>query len=216
MAGMLSLDPLNTAVVVVDMQNDFCHPDGYYAKVGRDVSALAATIAPVTALIARARAAGCSIFYTRLVYDPRLGAMEERHAIRPKRWTASGERLLPGTWGAAVVDELAPSAADVVIDKPGYSAFDSTELERLLADRRVRAVVLCGVVTYACVLATAFAAFDRGLDVILASDAAGSWNAGLGQATADIVDLLLGHAVVIDDINFVPAKDAVVSGTSQG
>ena len=212
---MLNLDPWTTAVVVVDMQNDFCHPGGYYAKVGRDVSTLAATIAPVAALIARARAAGTCIFYTRLVYDPRLGAMEERHAIRPKRWTASGERLLPGSWGAAVVDDLTPRAADVVIDKPGYSAFDSTELEHLLVDRRIRAVVLCGVVTYACVLATAFAAFDRGFDVVLAADAAGSWNAGLGHATADIVDLLLGHAVVIDDINFMPAKDAVASETLQ-
>jgi nicotinamidase-related amidase len=213
---MLSLNPLTTAVVVVDMQNDFCHADGYYAKTGRDISALAAVIAPVAALVVRARAANSPIFYTRLVYDGRGGAMEERHAIRPKRWTASGKRLEPGTWGAAIVDELAPDAADVVVDKAGYSAFDSTDFERQLAGRRIRAVVLCGVVTYACVLATAFSAFDRGFDVVLAADAAGSWNAGLGLATSDIVDLLLGHSVGINEVSFVPAKGTLLSNVPQG
>jgi nicotinamidase-related amidase len=213
---MLSLDPLTTAVVVVDMQNDFCHADGYYAKAGRDVSPLVAAVAPVAALIARARAAGSAIYYTRLVHDSRLGAMEERHALRPKRWTTSGKRLQAGTWGAAVVDELAPAAADIVIDKAGYSAFESTELERHLTDRRTRAVVLCGVVTYACILATAFSAFDRGFDVVLAADAAGTWNAGLGHATSDIVDLLLGHSVVINEINFSSARGARVSNTLYG
>jgi nicotinamidase-related amidase len=212
---MLSLDPLTTAVVVVDMQNDFCHADGYYAKVGRDISALAAAVAPVAALIARARVASCPIFYTRLIYDSRIGAMEERHAIRPKHWTASGKRLEIGTWGAAVVDELAPGTADVVIDKMGYSAFDSTELERHLTDCGIRTVVLCGVVTYACVLATAFSAFDRGLDVVLAADSVGSWNAGLGHAASDIVDLLLGHSVVMDEIDFIGAQSAPVSNTLQ-
>ena len=213
---MIGLEPSSTAVIAVDMQNDFCHADGYYAKGGRDVSALAAAVAPVAALLARARAVGAAVFFTRLLHDDRRGAMEERHAIRPKRWTASGVRLKPGTWGAAIVDELAPGAADVVIDKAGYSAFDATELERQLTDRGIRTVVLCGVVTYACVLATAFSAFDRGFDVILAADAAGSWNADLGQATSDIVDLLLGHSVTIDEIDFVPTQGALVCDTLQG
>jgi nicotinamidase-related amidase len=202
---MLSLDPATTAVVVVDMQNDFCHANGYYTKAGRDVSGLAGAVAPVRALVERARAAGGTIVYTRLVHDSSRGAMEERHALRPKRWTASGKRLLPGTWGADVVDALAPAATDIVIDKTGYSAFDATALEQLLRERGIRTIVLCGVVTYACVLATGFSAFDRGFDVVLAADAAGSWNATLGHATSDIVDLLLGMSVLMADISFTAA-----------
>jgi nicotinamidase-related amidase len=205
---MLELDPATTAVVVVDMQNDFCHADGYYAKAGRDVSALAAAVAPVRALVERARDAGGTIVYTRLVHDSSRGAMEERHLLRPKRWTASGQRLLPGTWGADVVDALAPAGADIVIDKAGYSAFDATGLEQRLTERGIRTVVLCGVVTYACVLATGFSAFDRGFDVVLAADAAGSWNAALGHATSDIVDLLLGMSVAIGDVAFAAAPAA--------
>jgi nicotinamidase-related amidase len=213
---MLELDPATTAVVVVDMQNDFCHADGYYAKAGRDVSALAATVAPVCALVERARAAGGTIVYTRLVHDSSRGAMEERHALRPKRWTASGKRLLPGTWGADVVDALAPAPTDIVIDKAGYSAFEATALEPRLRERGIRTIVLCGVVTYACVLATGFSAFDRGFDVVLAADAAGSWNAALGLAASDIVDLLLGMSVLIGDISFMAAPAARSSHMKQG
>ena len=213
---MIGLEPSTTAVIAVDMQNDFCHVDGYYGRLGRDICALSAAVAPVAALLGRARAAGATVFFTRLVHDDLRGAMEARHALQPKRWTSSGERLKPGTWGAAIVDELAPHAADVVIDKVGYSAFEATELERELRDRGIRTVVLCGVVTYACVLATAFSAFDRDFDVVLAADAAGSWNAGLGHSSSDIVDLLLGHAVTIDAIDFAVTQPAAVSGTLQG
>jgi nicotinamidase-related amidase len=193
------VNPARAALVIVDMQNDFCSADGYYAAAGRDISELAAAIGPVAALLAKARAAGMTIVFTRLVHDAR-GAMEERHELRPKRWSASGKRLQPGSWGADMVDRLKPMPGEIVIDKAGYSAFDATSLEEELRRRGVKTLILCGVVTYACVLATGFSAFDRGFDVILASEAAGSWKPELGAATEQIVDLLLGHSVSIDDI----------------
>lgn len=198
----MNIDPARAALVVVDMQNDFCKAGGYYAAAGRDISALAAAIEPVAALLARARAAGLTIVFTRLVHDEVRGAMEERHDLRPKRWTASGKRLLPGSWGADVVEELQPMPGEIVIDKAGYSAFDDTDLEAELVRRGVKTLVLCGVVTYACVLATGFSAFDRGFDVVLANEAAGSWKPELGSATQEIVDLLLGHAVPVSEIAF--------------
>jgi nicotinamidase-related amidase len=202
---MIGIDPARTALVVVDMQNDFCDAAGYYGRAGRDISALAAAVEPVAGLLDRAREAGMTVVFTRLIHDEKRGAMEERHALRPKRWTTSGERLRPGTWGADVVDRLLPRQGEVIVDKVGYSAFDDTILEREMRNRGITTLVIAGVVTYACVLATAFSAFDRGFDVILAADAAGSWNAGLGQATGDIVDLLLGHAVPISDID-IPVR----------
>jgi nicotinamidase-related amidase len=193
-----------TALVVVDMQNDFCHPDGYYARAGRDIAALAASVAPVRALLDRCRRAGATVAFTRLIHDKRRGAMEERHAIRPLRWTASGTRLLSGSWGADVVDELRPLDGEIVIDKAGYSAFDDTRLEAELRSRGVTTLILAGVVTYACVLATGFSAFDRGFDVLLATEAVGSWNAALGANTSEIVDSLLGRAMTSDLIAIAP------------
>ncbi|MBV8911831.1 MAG: cysteine hydrolase [Acetobacteraceae bacterium] len=193
-----------SALVIVDMQNDFCMPGGYYARQGRDISGLHAAITPTAALLARARGSGMHVAFTRLVYDPARGAMEERHRIRPLRWSASGGRLLPGTWGSAVVDALAPLPTEIVIDKHGYSAFDETGLEQQLKARGVRTLVFAGVVTYACVLASAFAAFDRGFDVLIARESVGTWVDRLGEATHDIVEFLLGRSLVSERIAITP------------
>src|ERR1043165_387321 len=91
---MICIDPATTALVIVDMQNDFCSADGYYATIGRDISKLAACAGPVAGLLARARQARMTIVFTRLLYDDARGSMEERHTIRPRRWTASGKRLM--------------------------------------------------------------------------------------------------------------------------
>ena len=104
---------------------------------------------------------------------------------------------------ANTIDVEAASTALIVVDKVGYSAFEGTGLEKELRARGIRTVVMTGVVTYACVLATAFSAFDRDFDVILATDAVGSWNDELGARTADIVDLLLGVAVPAGGINIL-------------
>jgi nicotinamidase-related amidase len=202
----ICVDPATTALIVVDMQNDFCSADGYYASVGRDISQLAACAAPVSALLARARQAGMTVAFTRLLYDEKHGSMEDRHTIRPRRWTASGKRLMPGTRGANVIDAIAPRNDEIILDKTGYSAFEGTGLEQQLRERKIKTVIMAGVVTYACVLATAFSAFDRGFDVILATDAVGSWKEDLGVKTADIVDLLLGVAVPASEIEFGAAS----------
>ena len=202
MTDTLTLDPATTALVVVDLQNDFCTKGGYYEAAGKDVSALHAAVAPSIALLERARAAGLSVVFTRIVLDTSAGPTEERHRLRPKRWFSSGTRLVPGTWGAALVDRLAPEPGDLVVDKHGYSAFHGTDLEAHLQARGVRTLLLCGVVTYACVLATGFAAFDRGFDVVMAADATGSWVETLGPASSEIVDLLLGHSVASASIVF--------------
>lgn len=200
---MLQIDPDHCAVLAVDMQNDFCHRDGHYSRAGEDVSRFA--VAPATRLVGRARTAGATIAYTRLVYDPTVGAMQDRHAIKPRHWIPKGRRLEPGSWGAAIVDALAPLPQDVVVDKPGYSAFEGTDLESELRQRGVTTLVVCGVVTYACVLATAFAAFDKGFDVALARDATGSWSDDLGHTAARIIDLLMGQSLSSDEIEFAGA-----------
>lgn len=209
---MVSVDPSECAVLAVDMQNDFCHRDGHYGHSGEDVSQFVATIEPVARLVAKARDVGATIAFTRLVYDPVAGAIEERHTIKPRHWIPKGRRLQPGTWGAAIIDVLAPSPDDIVIDKPAYSAFEATDLEAQLRKRGVTTLIICGVVTYACVLATAFSAFDKGFDVLLAQDATGSWNDELGEATTKIVDLLMGQSVSINDIAFAAATKRTARG----
>ena len=203
----LTFDPATTALVVIDMQNDFCDAGGFYARIGRDISAFAAVIEPIHAMAARVRAAGMPVVFTRLVHDPVRGAMEERHILRPKLWSTSGKRLMPGSDGADVVAGLPVQDGDIVIDKSGYSAFAGTDLAAQLRQRGIRTLLFCGVVTYACVLSSAFAAFDEDFDVVLLDDLTGTWDAQLGQGTGRIVDLLLGHTVPSDTLIFqTPAE----------
>jgi nicotinamidase-related amidase len=199
-AAGLRLDPATTALIVVDMQNDFCHRDGFYARQGQDIAGLQAPVPAIAALLERARATGATVVFTRILRDPATGPVESARRLVPKRWFSHGERLIAGSWGAAVIDALAPRDDEPVIDKHGYSAFHRTDLAERLHAKGVRDIVFCGVVTYACVLASAFAAFDQGFGVVLARDAAGSWIETLGHASEDVVDLLLGHAVPVDQI----------------
>ncbi|MFE9959287.1 cysteine hydrolase family protein [Micromonospora sp. NPDC005299] len=201
-APAIRADPARTALVIVDMQNDFCHPSGYYAGAGRDISALHATIGPVRRLRDRAHDAAVPVVFTRLLHDTARGPMERRHDLVPRRWTASGRRLEPGSWGADIVADLTPRPDELVVDKAGYSAFDGTGLERWLRERQIKTLLLAGVVGYACVLATGFAAFDRDFDVLLVSDAVGSWEPELGRSALSIADLLLGCAAPADEIVF--------------
>lgn len=196
----VTLDPASTAVLVVDMQNDFCHPDGFYAKNGQDIAGLAAPVPAIATLVDTARRTGARVIYTRIVRHPVTGPVEVRHKLVPKRWFSYGDRLMAGSWGADIVGALAPRPDDLVIDKHGYSAFHKTTLADMLRSTNVQTLVLSGVVTYACVLATAFQAFDLGFDVVLADDASGSWYDHLGRATGDIVDLLLGHTIPVSAI----------------
>jgi ureidoacrylate peracid hydrolase len=203
---LTSIPAATAALVVVDMQNDFCHPDGYYASIGRDISALTGAIAGVGKMVDLARDHGVAIVFTELIHDDAQGAIEERHRIKPRKWSASGRRLVRGTWGAELVDECRPSPGDIVIQKHGYSAFEGTELEQLLRERGITTLVVCGVVTYACVLATVFSGFDKGFDVCLVSDAVGSWSDDLGGSSAEIVELLIGRAVEASQIEFDPTS----------
>lgn len=197
----IAVDARTTALIVVDMQNDFCTEGGYSHKsLGRDVASLARPTAPIRALIGRARDAGMAVIFTRLIHDEQRGAIEERHELIPRRWVSSGRRYIDGSWGAEIIDELRPNEADLVIDKVGYSAFEDTILEEQLRARGIRTIVLTGVVTYACVLSTAFSAFDRGFDVVVVSDAVGTLWDHLGGAALEMVDLLIGHAVIADQL----------------
>ncbi len=207
MAEKLTFDAAETALVVVDMQNDFCEPEGFYGKAGMDISGLMAPTAPLAALLGRAREAGMTVVFTRIVRE-KGEAAENQHKLLPKRWFSFGERLMRGSWGAEVVDPLCPREGELIVDKIGYSSFEGTTLERDLKERGVTTILLTGVVTYACVLATGFAAFDKGFDVALISDAAGSWNEGLGNATGEIVDLLMGRTLRSDEIQFTPRREA--------
>lgn len=175
----LDLNATTTAVIVVDMQNDFAHPDG--ALYGEEARAALPRIAE---LLARARARAVAVVYT-----------QDWHAADDPEFALWGEHARADSWGAQVVDELAPTPGDVTVHKLRYDAFYGTPLDHLLRTAGVTDVVIVGTVANICVLHTAGSAALRGYRVIVAEDGIGALSAFDRAAALRQVTFLYGGSV---------------------
>lgn len=170
-------DPKSAALVVIDMQRDFCEPGGYMGQRGGDLTAAQALIPRINALRSAARAAGMRVIYTREGHGPDLGDLPASKRAKTRRSGAEigstgalGRLLVRGEVGWDIVPELAPAAGEAVIDKVGTGAFFATEFEHRLRVQGIEQVVLVGVTTGVCVSTTAREASDRGFHVLVLSD----------------------------------------------
>jgi ureidoacrylate peracid hydrolase len=165
---VIELSP-TTALLVVDMQNGYCHADGFMAKIGLDFRPSRDAVAPVTRLVAAVRAAGLPVFliaYELSADYSDAGLLAKR---RPQIKEAGG--MIRGSWDAAIVDALAPAPGDRVLTKTRHSAFYGTDLEDQLAALSVDTVIVCGVTTNVCVESTVRDAYFRDIEVLVPSDA---------------------------------------------
>ncbi len=210
------IDLAETALVVVDMQNDFCDERGYYGSKGLPIQPVRTALPALARLLATVRARRGTVIFTRMVHDPRVADVMRRHRLLPAGWVADEPRLVPGTWGAEIVDELRPLDDEVVFNKADYSAFYQTGLEAHLRRSGVRTLLLGGAIDHACVLHTAFDAFCRDFDVVIARECVSGWYPELGQAALRMVELLLGRVVplhdVIQDVSRRPAAGTSAAG----
>lgn len=179
--GPYSFDISTTALLLIDMQRDFLEPGGFGASLGNDVSHLRATIAPLAALLADARAVGLTVLHTREGHLPDLSdcppAKLNRGApsMRIGDPGPKGRILIRGEYGHDIVDELTPLPGEPVIDKPGKGAFHATDLDALLAERGIRSLLVTGVTTEVCVHTTVREANDRGYECLVLADCVGSY-----------------------------------------
>jgi ureidoacrylate peracid hydrolase len=163
----------DVALLVVDLQNGFCHPDGSFGQAGIDVSGCGAAIGASVALVAAAHRRGVPVFLTRAIHEPDLSdwnILAELPLLAPLRATGS---CVEGTWDAALVDELVPRAGDVVLTKSRYSPFYETDLLERLTALAVTDLVVCGVTTSICVESSVRDASQRSLRTHVVADAVG-------------------------------------------
>jgi biuret amidohydrolase len=166
-----------TALLVIDMQRDFLDPQGYIARSGVDVSVLRAVIPNVRRLLEAARTGGIRVIHTREGHRPDLSDLPPVKARRAARAGAAigsvgplGRLLVRGEPGHAIVPELAPLSSETVIDKPGFGAFNATDLEHILHTAGIRALTIAGVTTDICVHSTLREAVDRGFECVTVGD----------------------------------------------
>ncbi len=158
---------MDTAVLIIDMQNGFCHEQGSLPLAGMGLPNMPAVVGTTAELLAAARSEGVPVVYTRHVFRPDfLDAPARLFDMLPR----SPEPLVRGSWDAEVIDELAPTAADTIIDKNRYDAFLYTDLEVVLRGLGVTRLLVTGVVTSVCVESSVRSAEQRDFEVSVAAD----------------------------------------------
>lgn len=160
---------MNRALIVVDMQNGFCHPDGSLPRLGMSLAGADSAVRQTAIAVRQARGAGVPVIYTRHQYRPGRADEGQRLSEVSVDLAAIGG-LTAGSWDAAVVDELGAGEGDLYIDKVRFDAFLWTSLDPLLRGLGAEQLAVCGVVTNICVESTVRAAFMRDYQVTLLAD----------------------------------------------
>ena len=190
--------PGRVAVIVIDMQRDFCSPTGAFAKAGFDIGANLRIVEPANAFVETLRTAGALVVWIRQLASPRhmSAAIERRLRRAPERL----ELCRQGSPGAELADGLQVHAEDATVEKYRYSAFFGSSLDQVLRSARIQTLLLTGTAANGCVDSTARDAAQLDYDVVIAHDLTGHTDAALARAALQNLDRHFALVCTSDEI----------------
>jgi ureidoacrylate peracid hydrolase len=166
----MDIDPNTTAVVLIEFQNDFTTEGGVLHEAVADVMAKTDMLAHTRDVVDAARRAGATVMHAPITFAPGYGELT-KHPYGILKGVVDGEAFVKGSWGAAIVDELAPADGDIVVEgKRGLDTFASTNLDFILRSKGITTIALGGFLTNCCVESTMRSGYENGYHVITLSD----------------------------------------------
>jgi nicotinamidase-related amidase len=211
--------PEKTALMIIDMQRDFCDLSGYMHTRGGDVGLIRAIVPRITAVRNACWKAGIEVIYTREGHRPNLSDLPRSKRMKTALAGAEigslgplGRLLIRGEHGWDFIDELQPGNSEIIVDKAGTGAFHGTDLHDILNNKKVENLIITGVTTGVCINSTVREAADRGYNVLVLEDCC----AEPDQQTHDIAIQLLkiegGYlSTISDSAQFLSALSQVPS-----
>ena len=212
MPKSVTIDLARIGIIVIDMQNDFCHPDGWLASAGVNIAAARGPIEPLTMLLPRLRTAAVPVIWVnwgtrpdRLNLSPALRHVYDPHGSGSglgDRLARTGSHVLQaGSWSAQMVEELKPPDGDIHVAKHRMSGFWDTPLDSILRNLRLDTLLFSGVNLDQCVLHTLADANFLGYDTILVEDCAATTNPEFcREATLLNIRQIFGFTVTSTDL----------------
>jgi len=177
------VDPRWTAVLAIDIQNDFCSPQGHFARYGKDVARMAPAVSRMVSFVQQAQALGMRTIFMRQASLPD-GRMDSPAWLRFKtRDGKAPDYTLPGTWGWEFVDGLVVRSQDWVVEKFRPDGFIGTNLDHILRTQGIQSVIILGTTTEGCVESTVRSASYHDYYVVVLQDAVASPNAELHEGS---------------------------------